>query len=221
MIDHQDIVSQLVPIVIEQSNRGERSFDIYSRLLRERIVFITGPIEDHMASLITAQLRWTPKFNFVLRDVELAVGVNNLFNKKTPGCLSCDTSGNFDANVYDTPGRYYYARLSLKAFGGRREAAPAYVAPPAPPPPPAAEPAPLPPPPAPPPPPPAAARARGTLALSAPSGAGGRAGTAGPPFSLPPPVGLGGAPRAHRLEPFRFRADVGPPPKYYFDGKPM
>ena len=56
MIDHQDIISQLVPIVIEQSNRGERSFDIYSRLLRERIVFITGAIEDHMASLITAQL---------------------------------------------------------------------------------------------------------------------------------------------------------------------
>ena len=56
MIDHQDIVSQLVPIVIEQSNRGERSFDIYSRLLRERIVFITGAIEDHMSSLITAQL---------------------------------------------------------------------------------------------------------------------------------------------------------------------
>ena len=56
MLDHQDIVSQLVPIVIEQSNRGERSFDIYSRLLRERIVFITGPIEDHMASLVTAQL---------------------------------------------------------------------------------------------------------------------------------------------------------------------
>ena len=46
----------LVPIVIEQSNRGERSFDIYSRLLRERIVFVTGTVEDHMASLITAQL---------------------------------------------------------------------------------------------------------------------------------------------------------------------
>ena len=56
MIDHQDIVSQLVPIVIEQSNRGERSFDIYSRLLRERIIFVTGQVEDHMASLITAQL---------------------------------------------------------------------------------------------------------------------------------------------------------------------
>lgn len=46
----------LVPIVIEQSSRGERSFDIYSRLLRERIVFVTGGVEDHMASLITAQL---------------------------------------------------------------------------------------------------------------------------------------------------------------------
>jgi ATP-dependent Clp protease protease subunit len=46
----------LVPIVIEQSNRGERSFDIYSRLLRERIIFVTGGVEDHMASLITAQL---------------------------------------------------------------------------------------------------------------------------------------------------------------------
>lgn len=46
----------LVPIVIEQSSRGERSFDIYSRLLRERIIFVTGPVEDYMASLITAQL---------------------------------------------------------------------------------------------------------------------------------------------------------------------
>jgi len=51
-----DPTAGLVPIVIEQSSRGERSFDIYSRLLRERIVFVTGPIEDHMASLITAQL---------------------------------------------------------------------------------------------------------------------------------------------------------------------
>ncbi|MEI6419919.1 MAG: ATP-dependent Clp protease proteolytic subunit, partial [Sphingomonadales bacterium] len=51
-----DIHSGLVPIVIESSNRGERSFDIFSRLLRERIVFVTGPIEDGMASLIVAQL---------------------------------------------------------------------------------------------------------------------------------------------------------------------
>ncbi|HEV7290084.1 ATP-dependent Clp protease proteolytic subunit [Sphingomonas sp. R647] len=50
------ITNALVPIVIEQSSRGERSFDIFSRLLRERIIFITGGVEDHMASLITAQL---------------------------------------------------------------------------------------------------------------------------------------------------------------------
>ncbi|MEX6722978.1 ATP-dependent Clp endopeptidase proteolytic subunit ClpP [Parapedomonas caeni] len=48
--------NNLVPVVIEQSNRGERAFDIYSRLLRERIVFVTGGVEDHMASLIVAQL---------------------------------------------------------------------------------------------------------------------------------------------------------------------
>ena len=46
----------LVPMVVEQSSRGERSFDIYSRLLRERIVFLNGPVEDNMASLICAQL---------------------------------------------------------------------------------------------------------------------------------------------------------------------
>jgi ATP-dependent Clp protease, protease subunit len=50
------IENALIPVVIEQSNRGERSFDIYSRLLRERIIFITGGVEDHMASVITAQL---------------------------------------------------------------------------------------------------------------------------------------------------------------------
>ena len=54
--DHADIIGGLIPVVIEQSTRGERSFDIYSRLLRERIIFITGGIEDHMASVITAQL---------------------------------------------------------------------------------------------------------------------------------------------------------------------
>ena len=46
----------LVPMVVEQSNRGERAFDIYSRLLRERIIFLTGPVEDYSASLIVAQL---------------------------------------------------------------------------------------------------------------------------------------------------------------------
>jgi ATP-dependent Clp protease, protease subunit len=62
-MDHADIVSALVPIVIEQSNRGERSFDIYSRLLRERIVFVTGGVEDHMATLVTAQLLYLESEN--------------------------------------------------------------------------------------------------------------------------------------------------------------
>src|SRR5690606_40380828 len=47
---------QLVPMVVDQSSRGERSFDIYSRLLRERIIFLNGQIEDTMASLVSAQL---------------------------------------------------------------------------------------------------------------------------------------------------------------------
>jgi ATP-dependent Clp protease, protease subunit len=62
-MDHEDIIGGLVPIVIEQSNRGERSFDIYSRLLRERIVFVTGGVEDHMATLVTAQLLYLESEN--------------------------------------------------------------------------------------------------------------------------------------------------------------
>ena len=62
-MDHEDIIAGLVPIVIEQSNRGERSFDIYSRLLRERIVFVTGQVEDHMANLVTAQLLYLESEN--------------------------------------------------------------------------------------------------------------------------------------------------------------
>ena len=46
----------LVPMVIEQTSRGERSFDIYSRLLKERVIFMTGQVEDHMANLIVAQM---------------------------------------------------------------------------------------------------------------------------------------------------------------------
>ena len=49
-------MSTLVPIVVEQTNRGERSYDIYSRLLKERIIFMTGQVEDHMSALICAQL---------------------------------------------------------------------------------------------------------------------------------------------------------------------
>ena len=53
---HEVYMNTLVPMVVEQSNRGERAFDIYSRLLRERIIFVTGVVEDNMAALICAQL---------------------------------------------------------------------------------------------------------------------------------------------------------------------
>jgi ATP-dependent Clp protease, protease subunit len=53
---HDPVTGALVPVVVEQTSRGERSFDIFSRLLRERIVFVTGQVEDNMASLIVAQL---------------------------------------------------------------------------------------------------------------------------------------------------------------------
>lgn len=52
----EKMISQLVPMVIEQTGKGERSYDIYSRLLKERIIFVTGEVEDNMASLIVAQL---------------------------------------------------------------------------------------------------------------------------------------------------------------------
>jgi len=57
MNDMRDVyMNTLVPMVVEQTSRGERAYDIYSRLLKERIIFITGPVEDYGASLITAQL---------------------------------------------------------------------------------------------------------------------------------------------------------------------
>ncbi len=57
MVDFEDqFRSQLVPMVVEQTNRGERAYDIYSRLLKERIIFLTGPVEDNIASLVVAQL---------------------------------------------------------------------------------------------------------------------------------------------------------------------
>ena len=56
MKDVEKITNNLIPMVVEQSSRGERAYDIYSRLLKERIIFLTGPIDDNIASLICAQL---------------------------------------------------------------------------------------------------------------------------------------------------------------------
>ena len=52
-----ELLMSLVPMVVEQTSRGERAYDIFSRLLKERIIFLTGPVEDGMASLITAPSR--------------------------------------------------------------------------------------------------------------------------------------------------------------------
>ncbi|RIK93106.1 MAG: ATP-dependent Clp endopeptidase proteolytic subunit ClpP [Proteobacteria bacterium] len=56
MKDASELYMDLVPMVVEQTSRGERAFDIFSRLLKERIIFLTGPVHDGMASLVTAQL---------------------------------------------------------------------------------------------------------------------------------------------------------------------
>ena len=55
-IKFSEEMNNLVPMVVEQSNKGERAYDIYSRLLKERIIFLVGPINDNVASLVTAQL---------------------------------------------------------------------------------------------------------------------------------------------------------------------
>src|SRR5690625_4667803 len=63
-----------VPIVIEQSGRGERSYDIYSRLLRERVVFLVGPVNDHTANLIVAQLLFLESEN---PDKDISLYINS------------------------------------------------------------------------------------------------------------------------------------------------
>jgi len=79
---------QLVPMVVEQTNRGERAYDIYSRLLKERIVFITGPIEDHMSSLVVAQLLFLEAEN---PKKEIAMYINSPGGVVTSGMAIYDT----------------------------------------------------------------------------------------------------------------------------------
>ena len=77
-----------MPIVVEQTSRGERSYDIFSRLLKERIIFITGPIFDEMASLICAQLLFLESEN---PDKDIAVYVNSPGGDVTAGLSIVDT----------------------------------------------------------------------------------------------------------------------------------
>ena len=78
----------LVPMVVEQTNRGERAYDIFSRLLKERIIFITGPIEDGMASLVCAQLLWLEAEN---PKKEIAMYINSPGGVVTSGMSIYDT----------------------------------------------------------------------------------------------------------------------------------
>ncbi len=87
-------MNTLIPMVVEQTSRGERAFDIYSRLLKERIVFVVGPINDHVASLVTAQLLFLesedPK-----KDIFLYIN--------SPGGLVTSGLGIYDTMQYIKP----------------------------------------------------------------------------------------------------------------------
>ena len=78
----------LVPMVVEQTNRGERAYDIYSRLLKERIIFITGPIEDHVATVVCAQLLFLEADN---PKKEIAMYINSPGGVVTSGFAIYDT----------------------------------------------------------------------------------------------------------------------------------
>lgn len=88
MRDPEDVMMNLVPMVVEQSSRGERAYDIYSRLLKERIIFVTGPVEDNMASLIVAQLLFLESEN---PKKEIAMYINSPGGVVTSGMAIYDT----------------------------------------------------------------------------------------------------------------------------------
>jgi ATP-dependent Clp protease protease subunit len=81
-------MNYLVPMVVEQTNRGERAYDIYSRLLKERIIFITGPVEDGMASLVVAQLLFLEAEN---PKKEVSMYINSPGGVVTSGLAIYDT----------------------------------------------------------------------------------------------------------------------------------
>ena len=78
----------LIPMVIEQTARGERSFDIYSRLLKERVIFLVGPVEDHMANLVVAQLLFLEAEN---PDKDIHLYINSPGGSVTAGLSIYDT----------------------------------------------------------------------------------------------------------------------------------
>jgi len=87
-IVNTDIMSQLVPMVVEQTSRGERSYDIYSRLLKERIIFLVGQVEDHMANLVVAQMLFLESEN---PDKDIYLYINSPGGSVTAGLSIYDT----------------------------------------------------------------------------------------------------------------------------------
>eukprot|EP00439_Symbiodinium_sp_Y106_P089231 s1_g1767.t1 len=88
MKDPLELTMNLVPMVVEQTNRGERAYDIFSRLLKERIIFVTGPVEDGMATLITAQLLFLEADN---PSKEISMYINSPGGVVTSGLAIYDT----------------------------------------------------------------------------------------------------------------------------------
>jgi ATP-dependent Clp protease protease subunit len=86
--DFLDTRANLVPMVVEQSARGERAYDIYSRLLKERVIFVVGPIEDQMANLIVAQLLFLESEN---PDKDISLYINSPGGSVTAGLAIYDT----------------------------------------------------------------------------------------------------------------------------------
>ncbi len=86
--DSPTVEANLVPMVVEQSARGERAYDIYSRLLKERVIFVVGPIEDQMANLIVAQLLFLESEN---PDKDISLYINSPGGSVTAGLAIYDT----------------------------------------------------------------------------------------------------------------------------------
>jgi len=85
---HETYMNTLVPMVVEQTNRGERAYDIFSRLLKERIIFISGPVEDMMSTLVVAQLLFLEADN---PKKEIAMYINSPGGVVTSGLAIYDT----------------------------------------------------------------------------------------------------------------------------------
>ncbi len=90
------IYNTLIPMVVEQTSRGERSYDIYSRLLKERVIFLVGPVEDHMANLIVAQMLFLESEN---PDKDIHLYINSPGGSVTAGMAIYDTMRFIKPNV--------------------------------------------------------------------------------------------------------------------------